>query len=146
MLAIVDGQDDPQNGYYGSYRQARSVHQQMKGEDVHQHGSQENDGQRDVAIDQQQHAADDLDRGDQIEIVGNEERGAELAGGAGRQRRLGQEIQETVESEESEDQAHENAGDQCGDFHLDSFRDELGEFGLTDADKAQSVTPVWMAA
>ncbi len=68
------------------------------------------------------HAADDLDSGDQIEVVGGKERGHELTRGAGRQGRLGKEIQETVEAEESEDQAEENTGDQCGDFHWGSFR------------------------
>jgi hypothetical protein len=52
------------------------------------------------------------------QIVGDKERPDELAGGSGRRRERGNEVEEAVQSEDKKDEAKKETSDDSNDFHV----------------------------
>ena len=89
----------------------------MKEQNVDDDRSEQGEGERDVAIDQEQNRGDELEEKYQNQIMGDKERSHELPGGSGR-KRGGQEVEEAVESEGEKDETKKETGDHISDFHV----------------------------
>src|SRR5271168_4232865 len=89
----------------------------MEAEYVHYYRRQDRQRERHRYPQQQQRSAKNLGAEDQEEhVVGIDQRTKECAGGGSR-RRIGHEMKKSVQAENEEDEAKENAGDDDCDFH-----------------------------
>jgi hypothetical protein len=89
----------------------------MNEQNVNDDWSEQGQGERNIAIDQEQDRRNDLEQKYRDQIVRDEERPDELAGGSGR-RRAGNEMKEAVESEHEKNQTEKETGDDNDDFHV----------------------------
>ena len=97
VLAVVKEENSPQNHNHDGQRQTAPIHEQMKEKDVHNHRAKKDQGERHVAIHEQQRAARDLNRRDYKNEMRSKERTHKLAGGSWRQRLRRNEMQETIQ-------------------------------------------------
>ena len=87
----------------------------MKEQNVNDDGCEEGEGERDVAIDQEQDRRDELEEEYDNQIMGDKKRSHELTGGSGRKRR-GQEVKKAVHSEGKKDEAKKETGNANSDL------------------------------
>ena len=71
--------------------------------DVHDHGSEQNQTERDETSDKQEQAAEYLEQGDDVKIVAQKKRLAEVSKQSRRRRWHRNEVQENVRTEDDED-------------------------------------------
>src|SRR6476469_3775396 len=109
--------NDPEHGHDQSQRQTAREHQYVNEQNVDDDRSEQRQGQRDVAINQEQDRRNDLEQKYRDQIMGDKERPDELAGRP-RRRRAGNEVKEAVQSEDKKDEAKKETGDDSGDFHV----------------------------
>ena len=100
--------DEPEDCDDDGIDQSRMHHEEVIEEDVDNHGAEEDKGKRDVAVYQEQEAADNLNCRDEQYVVGLKHCADELASGSGRQLPHGNEVEETVGAEDDEDEAQQD--------------------------------------
>ena len=88
----------------------------MNKQNVDDNRSEQRQREWDVAINQEQDRRNDLEQKYRDQIMGDKERPDELASRSGR-RRAGNEVEEAVESEDQEDKAEQETGDDRSNFH-----------------------------
>jgi hypothetical protein len=92
----------------------------VKEEDVDDDGTEQGEGERDVAIEQEQDRRNELEEEDGDQIVGDKERPDKLPGDARRHLRR-EKVEEAVESKDEKDEAEEITSDDRSDFHVSIF-------------------------
>jgi len=85
--------------------------------DVHNDGSEQNQTERDETSDKQEQAAEYLEQGDDMKIVAQKKRLAEVSKQSRRRRWHRNEVQEDVRTEDDKDQPKKNPRDNRGNFH-----------------------------
>jgi len=85
--------------------------------DVHDHGSEQNQTERDETSDKQEQAAEYLEQGDDVKIVAQEKRLAEVSKQSRRRRWHRNKMQEDVRTEDDENESEKNPDNNCGNFH-----------------------------
>jgi hypothetical protein len=85
--------------------------------DVHNDGSEQNQTERDETSDKQEQAADYLEQGDDVKIVAQEKRLAEVSKQSRRWRWHRNEVQEDVRTEHNKNESEKNASNNRGNFH-----------------------------
>jgi len=85
--------------------------------DVYNDGSEQNQTERNETSDKQEQAADYLEQGDDVKIVTQEKRLAEVSKQSWRWRRHRNEVQEDVRTEDDKDESEKNASNNRGNFH-----------------------------
>src|SRR6266436_4470049 len=108
--------NDPQHRHEESQRQTARKHQCVNEQNIDDDRSEQGKREWDVAINQEQGRRDNLEQKYRDQIMGDKERPNELAGRSGR-RRAGNEVEEAVESEDQEDEAEKETGDDRSNFH-----------------------------
>jgi hypothetical protein len=86
-------------------------------QDVHDHRAEERKTERNIASDQEQQTADDLQQADDVNVMALHERFAEVSGQRRGQWRHRDEVQKDVRAEDDEHESQQDAGDDGGDFH-----------------------------
>src|SRR6266567_2136008 len=109
--------DDPQRRHDEGQRQTARKHQDVNEQNVDDDRREQRQREWDVAIDQEQDRRNDLEQKYRDQIVRDEKRADELAGGSGR-RRGGNEVKEAVQSEREKDQTEKETGDDNSCFHV----------------------------
>ena len=89
----------------------------MNEQNVDDDWSEQRQGERDVAINQEQDRRNDLEQKYRDQIMRDKERPDELAGRP-RRRRAGNEVKEAVQSEGKKDEAKKATGNNNGDVHV----------------------------
>src|SRR6202035_3432410 len=107
--------ENPENGHDESQRQTARKHQCVNEHNVDDDRSEQGKREWDVAINQKQGRRNNLEQKYRDQIMGDKERPDELASRSGR-RRAGNEVEETVESEDQEDKAEQETGDDRSNF------------------------------
>src|SRR6266851_6652153 len=118
--ADAQEENDPEHRHDESQRQTARQHQDVNEQNVDDDRSEQGERECDVAIDQEQDRRNDLEQKYRDQIVRDEKRAEELAGGSGR-RRGGNEVKEAVQSEDKKDEAKNQTSDDSSNFHV-SFR------------------------
>src|ERR1700677_1374762 len=108
---------EPEEHRDGARQYAAGVHQRVEKEDVDDDRGDQRERQRHVAADEEKHGAEDLQREDEVDVVGGGQDPDELAGQAGGHRALREEVEETVQAEDEEQEAEQDARDEGCDFH-----------------------------
>ena len=85
--------------------------------DVHNDGSKQNQTERNEASDKQEQAADDLENGDDVKVMAQEKRLAEVSKQSRRRRWHRNKMQEDVRTEDDENESEKNSDNSCGNFH-----------------------------
>jgi hypothetical protein len=116
ILAIVDEKDDPEYGADDAGLPSHVQKKEVEQQDVDNDWTKNRKRKRDVAVDQQECAADHLDAAHDLNIVGLEHCTRELACEPRRQFG-GEKVQEGIQAEEDKDGAQQDAGDDGHDFH-----------------------------
>src|SRR6266446_2874314 len=109
--------NDPEHRHDESQRQTARQHQDVNEQNVDDDRSEQGQREWDVAIDQEQDRRNDLEQKYRDQIVRDEKRADELAGGPGR-RRSGNEVKEAVQSEREKDQTEQETGNDNSCFHV----------------------------
>jgi hypothetical protein len=109
--------DNPEDGHDNRQSDTAWSHQKVKEQNVDDDRSEQGEGERDVAIDQEQDRRDDLEQKYHDQIIGDKERSHELASGSGRHG-AGKEVEEAVQSEGEKDESKKETGDDNSDFHV----------------------------
>ena len=112
--------DDPEHRYDESQRQTAREHQDVNEQNVDDDRSEQRQREWDVPIDQEQDRRNDLEQKYRDQVMGNEKRADELAGGSGG-RRAGNEVEEAVQSEDEKDEAEKETGDDSSYFHVSFY-------------------------
>jgi hypothetical protein len=89
----------------------------VKEQNVNDNRSEEGQREWNIPVGQEQGSADELKEKYHDQIVRDEERPHKLTGRSGRKRR-GEEVEETVQSEDEKDKAKQNTSDDSSDFHV----------------------------
>jgi hypothetical protein len=116
VLSIAEEQDEPKHGDNDGGSQSLREEKCVKQQNIDNHRSEKRKGEGEIAIHEQQHAADYLNGADNEVIVGLMHRPGELP----RQARghLGwYEMEETVQPEDDEDKTQQKARYQNENFH-----------------------------
>jgi hypothetical protein len=119
VLFVADGDENPEYGNDNRHRKTGRGHERMEPDDVHDHWAEDAERERDVAVDEEQRAADDLAEKDDDPVVRGAE-GCGEVGGRARGRLARDEVEETVETEYPEDDPEQVAGDSGCDFQVPS--------------------------
>jgi len=112
--------DDPEYRYDESQRQTTREHQDVNEQDVDDDRSEQRQREWDVPIDQEQDRRNDLKQKYRDQIMRNEKRADELAGGSGG-RRAGNEVEEAVQSKDEKDESKKKTSDDSYYFHVSLF-------------------------
>ena len=89
----------------------------MNENDVHNHRSKQDQPEGDETPDKQQQTTDDLEYGDDVKIMANEQSLGEVPEQSRRGWRHRDEVQEDVRAEDDEDEPEKNPRINRGDFH-----------------------------
>jgi hypothetical protein len=116
ILAVVDEQDDPQDRRENSRLPSHGRQQKEERDDIDNDRREHSQGERNIAVYQQQGAADQLDCAHEEDVVGLEHCAHELTCNA-RRHRLGEKVQVRIKAEGDKDDAQQDAGDDDHDFH-----------------------------
>jgi preprotein translocase subunit SecF len=108
--------NDPEQRHEESQRQTARKHQNVNEQNIDDDRSEQRQREWDVAINQEQDRRNDLEQKYRDQIMGDKERPDELASRS-RRRRAGNEVEEAVESEDQEDKAEQETGDDRSNFH-----------------------------
>jgi len=111
---------DPQHRHDESQSQTTRKHQYVNEQNVNDDRSEQRQREWDIAINQEQDRRNDLEQKNWDQIMGNKERPDELAGRSGG-RRAGNEVEETVQSEDEKDESKKKTSDDSSDFHVSLF-------------------------
>jgi hypothetical protein len=84
---------------------------------VDDHGSKQNQAQRDETSDKQEQAANYLEHGDDVKIVAQEKGLREVSKQSRRRRWHRNKMQEDVRTEDDENESEKNPDNNCGNFH-----------------------------
>src|SRR5580692_13007081 len=109
--------DDPEQSDHGRNGQSAGSHQQMSQVNIDNDRRQQRQGQRDVAVDEQQNAGHNLEDADEVDVMGDEERTGELGHGPRWHRRRWHELKVDVQAEDYEDEAQQQPGDERDNLH-----------------------------
>jgi hypothetical protein len=112
--------ENPQHRHDESQRQTARKHQYVNEQNVDDDRSKQRQREWDVAIDQEQYSRNDLEQKYRDQIMRDKERPDELASRSGR-RRAWNEVEEAIESEDQEDEAEKETGDDRSNVHSKSF-------------------------
>jgi len=85
--------------------------------DVYNDRSKQNQAERDKASDKQEQAADDLEYGDDVKVMAQEKRLAEVSSQRWRWRWHRNKVQKDVRTEDDKNESEKNASNNRGDFH-----------------------------
>ena len=95
----TDQDDAPKEGHEERKSEAGRIHQTVKQQDVHDDGTENGERDRQITIDQEQDAAEELDRENEQQIFRDEHRSEELTGhSAGRSHR--NEMKKSIQAED----------------------------------------------
>jgi len=112
--------NDPEHRHDDGQRQPARKHQCVNEQNVDDDRSQQRQREWDVSIDQEQDRRNDLKQKYRDQIMGNKERPDKLASRSGG-RRAGNEVQETIQSEDEKDKSKKKTSDDSSDFHVSLF-------------------------
>src|SRR5580700_3558610 len=108
--------DQPANGCNRARHDAAGVHRYVEEQDVKDDGTDQRECQRNVAVTEKKESANKLEEENGHHKVRGDQYGEELRGQRGQGGRR-DEVEEAVQAEDGEYQAHQIAGDDRGDFH-----------------------------
>jgi hypothetical protein len=108
--------ENPEQRHDESQRQTARKHQYVNEQNVDDDRSEQRQREWDVPINQEQYRRNDLEQKYRDQIMRDKERPDELASRSGR-RRAGNEVEEAIESEDQEDEAEKETGDDRSNFH-----------------------------
>src|SRR5262249_15561785 len=109
--------DDPEHGDDDGQKQTARSHEEVKEQNIANDGREDDEGEGDIAIDQEQNGAEQLEGEYNDQIMREEESAHELGGHAGEGRHL-EEVEESVQTEDEKDEAKKETGDKSGYFHM----------------------------
>jgi hypothetical protein len=112
----VDEQEDPQDRRENSRLPSHRRQQKEEHDDIDNDRREDSQRERNIAVYQQQDAADHLECAHEEDVVGLEHCAHELTCNA-RRHRLGEKVQEGIQAEGDKDDAQQDADDGDQDFH-----------------------------
>jgi hypothetical protein len=116
-LAVSPDKKDQQDRNDDGHWQPAGVQQDVNEIDVHNNGSKQKQAERDKASEQQEQAADDLEYGNDVKVVAQEKRLAEVSKQSRRGRRHRNKVQKDVRPEHDKNESEKNTSNNGGNFH-----------------------------
>lgn len=113
---MVPKQEERERGDDERHAEAGAFHEDVEENDVHDDRAERHQAQRDKA-DQQEQAADDLERRHGLQVAGGVHRADEFTGRAGHGRHL-HEMQKRIRTKDDEHEPKQDANDDGDDFHV----------------------------
>jgi hypothetical protein len=116
-IAVPPNEKDQQDRNDDGHWQPAGIQQDVNQVNVHDDRSKQNQAKRDKASDEQEQAADDLEYGNDVEVMAQEKRLGEISKKARLWRWHWNKMQKDVRTEDDENEPEKNPGNNGSDFH-----------------------------